>query len=188
MRSDLLLGAMWMGLLLCALAGCGDEPGKNSTKNPAVIEKLGLHDAGDEPRITLTMALDEGERYRMELVAEQSIHQGRESMDQAITMGVLMECQKVTDAGDLHVLHRIDHFAISSPAAGLEYDSKADGSRGNPMTAAFDVLVSESFTAVYDPTGKVSKVTGFDNLLEKMVQAVSGGDPSSSLTYSVPGT
>ncbi|PZX20357.1 hypothetical protein LX69_00354 [Breznakibacter xylanolyticus] len=129
----------------------------------------------------LKYTLKQGDKWVSKQVVEQNINQ--QVMGMANDMKVSMDAttsmvvESVAD-GNYHMTMTYDAMVmkIESPFMNMSYDSSQPADAQNPMAAAMGAVVGQTYRFVMTNKGKVLSVTGFDDLMSKLVTAAGGNE------------
>lgn len=129
-------------------------------------------------------------------VGTRYVFQDQQAMTQTVSMPMLEEpvkqemeqtqvysysVNRATDDGGREIEMEILSVKMHMQGAGRElaFDSEAETGAGeeNPATASFRHFVGAKFVLTLDADGNVTRATGFQELMQKVV-AESGGDPA----------
>ena len=161
--------ALMLGMFVAATARGQDEP---SVPKPA--QPTGQ-------KITLKLNLPKGtvRKSASNVDMKMDIGIGDQPIAMNMVMGMEMgfDVQDVDTDGNHTVKLTYDRMKMKmdGPVA-LEFDSAKKDGDFNPLTAAFGALVGQSLTMKMTPQGKITEVTGADELAKKLGAAIPGAE------------
>jgi hypothetical protein len=127
----------------------------------------------------LRYKLKVGEKYGLKQMVVQDIEQTIQGMQQTMkqTIGADIVVTITGKEGNIYnseVKFASMLFKTEHPMMKMSYDSNDESAdKSNPMNKTFDILVGHQFQMKFDDMGHVKEVTGFENILEKIVEAFS---------------
>ena len=131
--------------------------------------------AAQEGKIRLALELEEGRSYRMRVTMEHHIVQTGMGMtqetDQMTAIVYRFDVKEVDETGVALVEWTQDSVRFSQDGlmGHIEYDSSDTAAVRHPLTRGYAAMVERSFTARMAPTGTVSDVQGFSEVLDELM-------------------
>jgi hypothetical protein len=138
--------------------------------------------AADE-KIELKFRLAKGETYGLKATIKQEIVQWVQDAEQktTLTMGVgeTLNVKDVDAQGTMTVQVEIASMSVKMKGeqAEVEYDSENPPEEVALPAKLFAAMVGQSFTMKLTPQGHVSELTGVDQMLQKVFDAIEVPDP-----------
>ncbi len=162
--------ALLLGMFLVTTARAQDEPSAPKAAAPTgqkITLRLNL------PKGTVRKAASNVDMKMKIAIGDQPI-----AMNMAMGMEMGFDVQDVDSEGIHTVKLTYDRMKMKmdgGPVA-LDFDSAKKDGDDNPLTAGFGALVGQSLTMKLTPQGKVTEVTGVDELAKKLGAAIPGAE------------
>jgi hypothetical protein len=130
-------------------------------------------------KVKLRLNLEEGQSYSLSQMNKQKINMSIMGMDQNINQEIgyvyQQDVEKVED-GLYHVKVTYESITVKreGPQGNTDFDSERDSVAKDPEIQYMMALIGESFNMQLDDMGKVLKITGLDEILNKGLDAMEG--------------
>lgn len=174
-----------MLLAIVTFAACGGEEGQESGNNggsgsePTTDGSTeGTPSAG--PKVDLKLNLAEGKTYKLMTTTDQDIQQKpmgqTQNMEQTIGLGLTHTVEGLTEDGNAVVkvtYEKVRYVNDGNPVLGrTEYDSDNPPAEVPLMAQGFAGLVGQSFNMTITPEGKVTDISGVEDMISKMADGM----------------
>lgn len=130
-------------------------------------------------KVALQYNLKPGSVMMVNMNSVQNIHQEVQGMSMDIKMTVGGKTAYTVDKVEsgnyyLTVSYETLTMKMESAMMNMDFDSQGTIDPNNPMHTAMNAIVGSKFQVVMDSKGKVSSVTGFDNIMKKLTDSMGG--------------
>lgn len=135
-------------------------------------------------QIDLEYNLKKGQTYKIATIADQTVEQevmgNPMNVKQKITMGISYEVVGVSNEV-FEIKCTYYRVAYESLAMGMEvnYDSENPTETIDPAAIGFSAIVDKSFSMKFNKSGEVTEVTGFEKMINEMVDGFGNLDEES---------
>lgn len=135
--------------------------------------------------VTLKLNLSKGETYYLASTSDQNINM--EMMGSQVNAKILLrfgqEFAVENVEGDISTIRatykdvsiKMDMASGASPVPSIEYDSENPTEANDPVSRIFSTLPGESFVMKITSSGKITEVTGLEEIVEKIIAASGAG-------------
>lgn len=143
------------------------QQNSNSGANPPAVNPDGS--------VILKLKLQKGDKYEMEMTADQKISQElkgqKQNMNQKISFVYSYNVLDKDNQGNMttKITYSSIFQEIDAGMGKVQFDSKNPPKVENPQTQVLNSLVNKSFTVKQSPTGKVLEMKGIEEILKSML-------------------
>ncbi len=137
--------------------------------------------AGDE-KIDLRFRFEKGQTLTLKTTMEQDIvvwiDGNEQETHQTMVIGQTLDVKDVNETGTATIEVTLGPTAIKmeGPQGSFEYDSKNPPDEVPPPAMAWVAMLDESFTMKMTSKGRVTQITGFDKMLERLSETIEAPD------------
>ncbi len=130
---------------------------------------------GSGEKVLLKLNLEAGKTYKMETVIDQNITQTIEGTSQKMkqVIGNGFDYEVMEKDADGRVKIKVTYTSVyikqESEMGSVEYDSKNPPAEIPPLAQSYAPLVGLGFTAKISATGKVSEISGIEEMYDKLI-------------------
>jgi hypothetical protein len=157
-----------------------ERPMKHTLTALALLTLLALlipSDAlGTKETVDLRFQFEEGETYALKMTMEQDvvmwINGNEQETHQTMVVTQVFDVKEVHFDGSATIEVTFDHMAMKaeSPQGVFEYDSEDPPDEVPLQAKGFAAMVGETFTMRITPEGRVTEVSGIDELYDRMLE------------------